>query len=601
MQALREAGRADIDSFVQSWFHIQNDQGNDMLLKYNWSQRQVAWTIQLLEQQYGYVRLFELKSRQVGVTTAIQLRNNAIAICNDNMAVATVAHLDKRASEILDKAKYAHAKLPQMLQLTLSRDSKDELKYADTFSCQTIVSAKNIEAVRSSTRQHVHLSEWCLYGDAEHALYEVSQVCHMVPRTSIIIESTGRREGSYAHWFWNRCVQGKEVFFPQFLAWQKDPNTNLQFANDKQRDACLQEAYIYAPELAERARLFNLTPGNVYWAYLMLKNQCYGNWEKFLEDYPCSPEECWRSKGGVFFGAHNVTYLTEHVKQFHYDAFYVSQLKLEQKFGNPYTDLDPAGPEFNPLTYDQKPFLIIYKGPQPGRQYIVTGDSAQGGPGGDPSSTYVGDKHSGEMMAEFQGLVQTHQHAHVIESLGIWYNNGLAAPECNDIGLATLAELNRTYPYIYRWKKMDTVEFREGNYGWYTGTKSRPIMLDLALRVVKELVAGHASCADFIKSARLVQEMKSFKENENTGKPEAASGCHDDAVMAFAIFWIVAQMETKGSHDDILLRLRAPELPHHEQSRLILPPKIDVAENIARIKAHLGLEDIYNVVPLSEK
>lgn len=604
VQALREFALEDIDAFVQSNIHIINTEGKDQLLQYRYGQRLVAAGIRRQMRKMGRVRRFDLKSRQIGITTQVVNRNGVRSLCADTWASATVAHLEDRAQEMLDKARYAYSRLPQLLQLELSRDSKGEIKYADTNSVQTIVSAKNVEAVRSCTRQDIHLSEWALYKNAEQALFEVSQVCHSVDGTSIHIETTGRNEGSYAHWFWKQCKAGKNEYVASFLAWQDDPECDYKFRTDFEQDMCLREAYEYAPQLAERAKIFKLTPGNVYWAYLVLKNKCHGNWEKFLEDYPCSEDECWRSKGDVYFGAHHITYLQQHIKEIPFYPFVLTSENMEKGFKNPFTDLSGASEDFDPTDYDQKPWIIVYRGPQPGQRYVVSGDSAGGGEGGDPSHSYVINMNTGEMMAEFHGLVQTHQHAHIMESLAVWYNMALCAPECNNMGLATLNELQRTYHNIYVWKPFDTVKAGTGRQlGWYTGVKSRAIMLELALRVVKEVCAGHAANVDFIKSALLVHEMKSFKEDTQTGVPSAAAGCHDDAVLSFAIAWIVATQETKGSTEDILKKLRTPEAVDEtiQSNAIVLAQLVDVDKQIARIKQHLGIvEDLYNVKPLSE-
>ena len=597
--ALRKAGSDDLDAFVQANMHIIGKDSQDHLLKYRYGQRKLAALWRQHERENRPTRIFDLKSRQIGQTTMVKNRNSAKAICRDNISVVTVAHVEKRAIEILQKTKYARSKLDPLLQLALSKDAGEGLMYADTFSRELIISAQNIEAVRSSTHSDIHLSEWPLYPDPELALYEVSQVCHRLPGTSIIIEGTGKRQGSFAHQFWRRCKRGEEAYTAQFLPWQEDPECSVLFLNDKDRDTKLAEAFAYEPALKERARIYNLSPGHLYWGYLQLKYESLGNWEKFLEDYPCDDEECWRSKGDIYFGAHNVTRLMDQVKEVDYEPFYLDLEHLERGFTNPFSDL-PRPAKFDPVSTSH-PHLIIYAMPKPGHSYVVSGDSGGGSTGGDPSSTFVIDMHTGEMMAEFHGVVQPHQHARVMASFGFWYNNAIAVPECNGLGMSTLNELYRCYNRFYQWRPFDDSRFRVSNKdGWWTGPKSRNMMLALVLRVVEEVAKGNPSASGMIRSHGLIDEMRTFLEDEMSGIPYAAPGCHDDRIIAWAIAWIVSQQETRGMNEDILHRLAATGEPAADTRHLTGLQKLDVPDAISKIKQVLGIEDQQNAIPISE-
>lgn len=603
-EALRQAGRENPDAFVQTMIHIINKQGRDQLLEYRYGQRILAELIQKEEKAKRPVRIFDLKSRQIGKTTMVQSRNFVTALCTDGVSTVTVAHLQDRAADILRKAKYAYSKLPPLLQLPLSRDSKEGMSFAQTHSQQMIISAKNIEAVRSGTHQRVHLSEWPLYDDPELALYEVSQVCHMLPETSIIIEGTGRGEGSFAHNFWKRCRKRREIFIPRFFPWQDDPECSVIFKSDRDQDEQLKNAYEYAPELADRARLYNLTPGNIVWAANTLRDQAFGNWEKFLEDYPCDEHECWRSKGDIYFGAHNVAKLRQLVKNVKYDAYCLEHLHLETGFKNPEDLSQPIN--FDPINEDY-PYIIIYARPQNNRFYVMGSDSASGR--GDPSSTYILDMVTGEMMAEFHGVVQPHQHARVNVDLCNYYNTAKAGPECNEgYGMSMLNYMiSYGYNNFYIWKAFDDTKYREGlKYGWYTGPKSRDIMLALARRVVEETAKENPNCSGLIRSARLVDEMGSFVEDERTGVPRASSGNNDDCVMGWSIAWIVAQQETKGMGSGDVLRVLQSLGEDSTQPVFRQDQQKDVKDMIAltmakiREQQNIQQEDRYDVTPISE-
>lgn len=597
VEFLRKEITKDPDTFIQEFYHITDKTGHDRVLKYRYGQRLVARWRQECMRKYGYFRGFILKSRRIGITTTAQAYFGILALCQDNVSVVTVAHLESRAIDIQKQSRYAYNNLPPELQLAMSSDSDEKREYRDTGSKQMIISAQSDDALRSGTHQHVGLSEWALCKNPMTLLKEVNKVCERFPGNSVLIETTGRGEGSDAHKYWQRCRRGQEGFEAMFLPWQKDQECCVKFINDRDRENKLKIAFDYNPELAELAEMYAntdapLSAGNIVWGYQTLKDDCLGDWEDFREEYPCSEDEAWRSKGGIYFGSRFVAKLGTIVQQFPYDTYLFEHRNLEGLFNNPETDLTKAPRSFDPLRHDNLPNLMVFRGPQPGRHYVVSGDSAGGGVNGDPSSSHVIDMYSGEHMAEFDGVILPHQHANVIASLCRWYNGALAAPEANNHGQVTVMELARAWPRIYQFRALDKTNDKGvgARLGWWTFEGYRDIMLSLAKRVVEEVARGKNPLASgMIKSPRLVDQMRSFRENEKNGKPEAVAGAHDDSIMAYAIAWIVCSQETRGAHNDIITMLRPPEVNRQLQvcQPSIIVPKFDVAAGIAQTIAGL--------------
>jgi hypothetical protein len=95
----------------------------------------------------------------------------------------------------------------------------------------------------------------------------------------------------------------------------------------------------------------------------------------------------------------------------------------------------------------------------------------------------------------------------------------VVAVERNAHGLEVLAHLRRTDVQLY--------EDERGTEGFETNRKTRP---EIVANLV-EFAAEHMAC---FQSRRLLQQMRSFIRKYN-GRSEAASGEHDDAVMAMGI------------------------------------------------------------------
>lgn len=585
-ELMRAYIRENIDAFIETQIKVVDERAKLVPFKYRYGQRLVADIQKDAEKAGRPLRAYILKSRQIGITTQTVNRNFVKCLTNDNRRCVTVAHLETRAQDILNKVKGTYNRLPEMLRFELAQDSKVELGFADFGSKMFIVSGatiKSIELARGDTVQDVHASEITRWADVEHALFELQQVCHMVEGTSILIETTGRAFGSYAHQLWDASKKGKTPYVAKFLAWQDDPDCNLDDGwTDYERDRRMMEVWEYEPALIERAKLFNLKPGCIWWSYLILRDNCLGNWEMFLEDYPCSEDEAWRSRGQLYFSSNSLTAINHNAQDIPSLIFEIGMSELEDGFKsfadlreNPKLDIDD----------DDKPHLIVWARRREGRRYVIGGDSSAGNVGSDPSSIFVIDMITGEMMCEFHGCVKPHQTGRLMDSIGRLYNIAKAAPEINNqCGLSTLQELQRLfYPEIYIDRKLDDVKQKLTNKaGWYTSNVSRNMMLSLMSRVVEGAGDGAPSLSGAIRSKGWLKEARTFIQNANTGKPEAQTGCHDDRIIALAICWMVAQIETKGWKEDIISVLRPTQLTEAD-SGLILAKNMTVDEVLQQI------------------
>src|ERR1700686_2364843 len=94
VQALRKDGRENLDAFVQSQIMITDPEAKTVPLKYKWGQKRIAAKLREMEAAGKPVRLYVLKSRQIGTTTQIANRNFARTLCTDNLESVTIGHLE---------------------------------------------------------------------------------------------------------------------------------------------------------------------------------------------------------------------------------------------------------------------------------------------------------------------------------------------------------------------------------------------------------------------------------------------------------------------------------------------------------------------------
>jgi hypothetical protein len=164
--------------------------------------------------------------------------------------------------------------------------------------------------------------------------------------------------------------------------------------------------------------------------------------------------------------------------------------------------------------------LQIWLPPMPGREYIVAVDTAGGGADGDYAAVQVIEVGTGLQCAELQEKLGALELARVAAALAREYRGALVAVERNNHGAGVLAHLDASERYrrVYE---------QDGVAGWLTTASSKAGM-------VSRMGVLLAESAGMFQSARLLAECRSFV-TYGSGKTGAASGAHDDCVMAMAI------------------------------------------------------------------
>lgn len=175
--------------------------------------------------------------------------------------------------------------------------------------------------------------------------------------------------------------------------------------------------------------------------------------------------------------------------------------------------------------------IQIFLEPRKEKKYVIGVDPAGGGVHGDYSAAQVVEEGQSLQCAELQGHYTPEELAAEVARLGSEYNNAMVAVERNNHGTAVLVELKHlNYTNLYQQK---------GQLGWLTTLASRP-------RMIAELATELRTKPQLFESKRLLTECKAFIRKAD-GSASAASGAHDDLVMAMAI--TLAAMNDADRHD----------------------------------------------------
>lgn len=193
-----------------------------------------------------------------------------------------------------------------------------------------------------------------------------------------------------------------------------------------------------------------------------------------------------------------------------------------------YFDYDDDGLSLSNIRWVDDPsgFIRIYHRPKDRYPYVIGGDTA-----GDGSDSFVGqvlDNTTGEQAATLRHQSDEDLYAKQMYCLGMYYNTALIGIETN-WSTYPVMELERLrYPRQYVRESVDDYTHKVRHaFGFWTSTKTRPIIISELIKAVRDDVS-------ILNDDTTMGEMLTFVRDEHY-KPVAEDGAHDDCVMALAI------------------------------------------------------------------
>ena len=175
---------------------------------------------------------------------------------------------------------------------------------------------------------------------------------------------------------------------------------------------------------------------------------------------------------------------------------------------------------------DPQGFIRIYHKPKARYPYVIGGDTA-----GDGSDSFVGqvlDNTTGEQVATLRHQSDEDLYAKQMYCLGMYYNTALIGIETN-WSTYPVMELERLhYPKQYVRESVDDYTHKvRRSFGFWTSTKTRPIIISELIKAVRDDVG-------ILNDDVTMGEMLTFVRDEHY-KPVAEDGAHDDCVISLAI------------------------------------------------------------------
>lgn len=524
----------DFPWYAENFLMIRNKNSKLVNLKLNDAQIMVEALDRYCKDNNIMRRFIILKARQMGMSTFTEGKIFHETANNDLVRSMIVAHEEKASQNLFQMSKMYYEELPDVLRpmrrfnngkvLSFENSTNDESEKKRNPGLRSLIkvaTAGTGEVGRSETPTKLHISELAFFADAELTMLGLSQGVPDTLDTLVIYESTANGVGDYFHREWQRAMKGESDFIPIFLPWFTDSTYVKEFRSDAHKQQFIDMVnttttdiddntiHTYEYELKKK---FNLTWEQLLWRDWAIRNKCGGDEEKFMQEYPSTPEEAFLATGRPKFSI---------------KALKKYQTITKEPIFRGYLREDTTGKI--QLIEDSKGYISIWEEPQPDKYYCIGADVAEGLIDGDYSCGIVGDTESFDITAMWHGHIDPDLFGKELIKLAKYYNDAYLGVEANNHGLTTLNTLKKEeYWNIYHQKSYDKIADKiTQKMGWTTSSRTKPLMIDKLAEFIREFHLG-------IKSDLIISEMFTYVIEDN-GKTNAQQGCNDDTVMATAI------------------------------------------------------------------
>ena len=522
---------SDVDitlkGYIETYMKIQTKNGELIPLKMNYAQNRLYDLFADAYERDEPFKCIILKARQMGLSTCTEAIMTALCMTNHFRNGLIVAHTSDSSTHIYNMAKRYYENLPKGLKPMMKYSNAKELRFENPAkdppeelkglrSSIRVATAGQGGVGRSQTFNYMHLSELAFWEeqDGQTVADQMTGLLQTLPQhgfSMLVIESTANGYNYFKN-LWDQAASGESDFIPLFIPWYEMEDYRLPYHGED----------LTEDELELKKKFF-IDNEQIMWRRYAIRNLCGNDLDKFRQEYPSTPEEAFIMSGSPVFDLQRV-------------------LKRLEEVPNPIAQ--GTFSEMGNFYEDSKGYTKIWEHPIPGHAYCLGADTA--GEGSDYFVVHVADKSQmGKQVAQYRAETDEQMFVKQLYFLGHYYNYGLIAPETNFSSYVTMKLQEMGYYNMYVREAVDTYTSRtQKKFGFRTTSLTRPLIIDM----LKEVVAEHI---DILMSKELLKEMLSFVKNEKNGKPEAASGAHDDCIMAAAItYFAIPQAQTGVYFDD---------------------------------------------------
>lgn len=537
------------------------------------------------------IRVLCLKARQTGFSTATESVITQRVTQMPNHKARVVAHLKEPAKALFAMFETMTANLPPDLKPEIAHFRRNEYIEFGTPSVAArlkgdfglhssikVDTATELGGGRAETFSELHLSEVAFWPDIEEKLSALLEAVPYDPDTFVVLESTANGAN---HWqtLCDQARNGENEFEFLFIAWWEDAGYERPFADDAER-ADFERSIGEGPIGKAEPALLELLERNGIERETALRKLNWRRWkiaspsiafdlEKFMREYPASPEEAFQSSENRVFSTVLVGKVLENTRDTDPLAdeglLRVGESKtrrgrtsdIEVPVSAEWWPREATGfghghpfwrvwerpykrgellPKLNPDWSEEAPEAIR------DGQYVVSvdsaGDALTNSGEGDWDAIVVIDHRTGRQVAEYRAHRDPDEMAEEAMLAAVYYNRAwLAVEKTGNYGVPILLRVWQDYGYerVYMRKRAadDRRQKESDRLGWDTQVATKRVLIDLAKELLRTGQTG-------IRSLALAREMSSYIKINDRGSMGARRGSFDDLLMAWMIAHQVA-------------------------------------------------------------
>lgn len=476
--------------FCNRYVYISDRDGNTSLFYPNKEQ------VNLIQELETTRRVANVKARKLGMSTVLSIYGLWLAFFHQQK-VGTIAHDEGSVTNIFAKVRFAYTRLPPWMKVGIYKaayNSEKRLEFAHGGSYR--ISTDRQEKFRGGDLYFLHMSELSKYQDPIKTFNAALDA--MLPHGVACIETTARGMG-FLHGMWfDSASPWSKVFYnwfaePSYVIDEDDRSLQRVLKNMGRDDFNKMKEYADKFALSDRQRHF---------ATLKLAEKAW-SWKDFHQEWPATPDLAFSfSEGRVFQSAFDV--------------------------GKPVPGIE-VFEDYNPL-----------------ETYVMGVDSSSGSETGDYQSVCIlrGDMDSPKIALTAYVRVPLPEFAEMVGQLARKYN-ALIMAERNSYGLDVINRVMEDgYPNVWRSVIYDKIGSKVSEKaGFHTSASTRPLLISK----MQQYLGGNPTRMP-VPCKRLQREINDFVYNPSTHKEEAAPGCHDDMLFAFALAAMALEPEHVAQH-----------------------------------------------------
>lgn len=437
-----------------------------------------------------------LKARQLGISWVTAGYALWLGMFHKYQRILIISINDTEAQVFLEKVKFIFDNLPDWLKPQIYKRNESELWFGVRYGYDSdevgginskIESIPTSKTAGTSRSLNLLIVDECAKVEFMDTIYRSAQPALSTIGGQVIMVSTMTVEGTSAFFeeMWFGAKKGENSFTAKFLSFLRYPGHTREWRAEQIKKLPASQRALAKQEYCETA------------------------------------EEAFQSLGGKYYDSVLL------------EREYKVRLKKPKRQGYLVQDLN------NKLEFrdDEDGLIKVWEEPDRLEDYVLGGDPAEGVEQ-DYTAFAIVRKRDHRICATFRSNTTDSAYcAHIAAKLAMWYNNAIAAIECNNThgGIVNIILKGLYYNVYYHGIVDRDSGAQTKRWGWQTSEQNRTWILDWLGRL---LDSQSISFGD----TDLYEELYHFIINPKNGRGEHKKGKHDDILFAVAIAcWVTKE------------------------------------------------------------